>query len=258
MSQKKTIYDIITKDLGGLVRKKYRTHHLSVKMARQRMAKGPRFLKMINHGKWKWIVLVDEGWVYMTNCNGQRKIYYEFRGNRRPESWRKYVVQKNPIGVMVAMGITAGGPTGIYFVPPEAKVNSQFYVDKVLRPILQKDIPRLYGKLAKKVTLHHDSAPAHTSFFTYNSIVKMGFNFIAKEDWPANSPDISPMDFSLNGILKERLFRRRIRNLDGLKRAIRDEWKKIDPDLCLKVLRSWPDRVSQMTECQGFQFEHLR
>ena len=102
-------------------------------------------------------------------------------------------MQKKPTGVIVPMRITERGSTGIYFVLSEAKVNSHFYVDKVLRPILQKDIPSLYGKLAKKVTLHHDSAPAHTSFFTYKSIVEMGFNFIAKEDWPANSPDISPM-----------------------------------------------------------------
>jgi len=115
-------------------------------------------------------------------------------------------VQKKPMGVIVAMRITARGSTGIYFVLSEAKVKSHFYVDKVLRPILQKDTPRLYGKLAKKVTVHHDPAPAHTSFFAYKSIVEMGFNFVAKEDWPANSPDISPMDFSLNGILKQSLF----------------------------------------------------
>ena len=115
-------------------------------------------------------------------------------------------MQKKPTGVIVPMRITERGSTGIYFVLSEAKVNSHFYVDKVLRPILQKDIPRLYGKLAKKVTLHHDPAPPHTSFFTYNSIVEMAFNFITKEEWSANSPDISPMDFSLNGILKQSLF----------------------------------------------------
>ncbi|OWA53012.1 hypothetical protein BV898_17449 [Hypsibius exemplaris] len=27
-----------------------------------------------------------------------------------------------------------------------------------------------------------------------------GYKFIRKEDWPANSPDLSPMDYSINGI----------------------------------------------------------
>jgi len=244
-------------DLGGKVRKKCRTHYLSQEMKDQRMAKGPRFLKLINYNRWQWIVTIDEAWLYLTYCNGERKIFYEFRGNKPHESWRKFCEKKHPQGVMVAMGITARGPTDIYFVPPKAKVNSQFYVDHVLKPILQKDIPRLYGKFAKKVTVHHDSAPAHTTFFTYNSIVEMGYNFISKEDWPANSPDISPMDYGMNGIFKERLFGRKARTLEGLKRVARDEWRKTSEDLCFKTLKSWQKRVSRMIACQGSQFEHL-
>ena len=67
---------------------------------------------------------------------------------------------------MFVAGMSARGPTAIRFVPPKTKINSEYYIKHVLKPLFRKGIPKLYGKKAKFVALHQDSAPAHTALPT--------------------------------------------------------------------------------------------
>ena len=46
--------------------------------------------------------------------------------------------------------------------------------------------------------------------------------------WPARSPDLTVPDFFLRGFLKDRVFWRRIMNIQELKQAIVDEIAAID------------------------------
>ncbi|OQV14201.1 hypothetical protein BV898_11554 [Hypsibius exemplaris] len=55
-----TIACVIYQDLEGKVRKKCRVHALSNKQAKQRLDRGPRFLRYINGRKWENVVTVDE------------------------------------------------------------------------------------------------------------------------------------------------------------------------------------------------------
>ena len=85
-----TIQRVISKELEGKVRKKYRVHGLSDAMIQQRLARGLRFLNWISGRKWENILTIDEARVYLTNCKGRQRIYYEFRGERTKESWTKF------------------------------------------------------------------------------------------------------------------------------------------------------------------------
>jgi hypothetical protein len=230
-----TLWRIIHRDLAAESRKKRKTHMLSDRQVAQRVEKVPRLLKHLRGGKWRFIVSIDEAWCYMTNVNGRRRMFYKFRGEASPQSWLKYCRQKHPLGLMFVAGISALGTTAIRFVPPRTKVNSDFYVKRVLQPLFEKDIPRLYGKDAKSVALHHDSAPAHKALGTVRFLEDNNYRFIPAADWPSNSPDLSPMDYSINGIFKRRLWKHKTHTLAGLKRAMRQEWSKIDVDLCVEL-----------------------
>ena len=81
---------------------------------------------------------------------------------------------------------------------------------------------------------------------------------IPEEDWCANSPDLSPMDYSINGIFKQGLWKRKAQDINGLKRAMRQEWSRISKELCVKTLKSWESRVKLMLENNGLQIEHLK
>ena len=193
----------------------------------------------------------------MTHVNGKRRVAYKFRGKQNPQSWMKYWEQKKPKGEMFVAGISSRGTTALRFIPPKAKVNADYHIKHVLKPLFEKDLPKLFGKDSKSVVLHHDSAPAHTAAATYKWLRDNGYKFISKENWPANSPDLSPMDYGVNGFFKRQLWRRRALTLGGLKKVMRQEWRKISVSLCLKVLQSWEKRVNLMLENNGYQIEHL-
>ncbi|OQV24202.1 putative Adhesion G protein-coupled receptor L4 [Hypsibius exemplaris] len=136
-----TIQRVISEELEGKVRKKYRVHGLSDAMIQQRLARGPRFLNWISGRKWENVLTIDEAWVYLTNCKGRRKIYYEFRGERTEESWTKFWKESHPKGVMFVAGVCNRGKTKIRFIEPGAKINSKYYIEKVLTPMFRDDVP---------------------------------------------------------------------------------------------------------------------
>ena len=154
-------------------------------------------------GNGKNILTIDEAWVYVTNCNGRRRIYYEFKGEQTLEIWTKFWKESYPKGVMFVAGVCSRGETKLRFVEPGAKIDSQYYIDNVLNSIFTKDIPRLFpGELIEQAVFHHDSAPAHASKVTQDWLKSQSVRFIPKEDWMGNSPDMAPMDYCVNGIFK--------------------------------------------------------
>ena len=158
---------------------------------------------------------------------------------------------------MCAAGIPYRGPTGMYLIPSGAKINAESYIDTVLKPVLTKDIPRLYGKQKGKVVFHHDNAPAHQANKTQEYLRKSRVKFVPKEYWLGNSPDLAPMDFAVNGIFKNLLFKKKPRAKGGFERAIKTEWLKLPMDKIRKALKSWKGRVKLMLERKGYQIEHL-
>ena len=64
---------------------------------------------------------------------------------------------------MVAIGICWNGVSRAYIVPEASKVNAEFFIDFIMRPMVQEDILRLYGERAKDIVVHMDSALAHNS-----------------------------------------------------------------------------------------------
>ncbi|OQV19433.1 hypothetical protein BV898_06547 [Hypsibius exemplaris] len=228
--------DVTAKDLTGEKRSKRKTHMLSDKQVAQRVLKIPRLFQHLNGGKRQYIVSIDEAWCYMSNVNGRRKIYYRFWGKESPQSWLKYCKQKHPREVMFFAGISAHEITAIRFVSPRTKTNSDFYVDRVLKSIFKKDILRLYGKDARSVALHHDSAPSHMALDTVRFFQNSKYRYVPKEDWPSNSPNLSPMDYSINSIFKRKMWKHKSKNFAGLIRAKKREWSDISVDLYVRTL----------------------
>ena len=75
-------------------------------------------------------------------------------------SKKKICIRKHPRGIMFVVRISAFGPTAIRFVPPDAKVNANFYINKVLKPLFRKGhrlVCCLFGKGANSAVLYHDS-----------------------------------------------------------------------------------------------------
>jgi len=72
--------------------------------------------------------------------------------------------------------------------------------------------------------------------------------------WPPCSPDLTPCDFFLWGYLKAKVYEQRPLTLEALEEAIRQEVAAITPEMILKVMDSYRERLHQ---CINIQDHHL-
>ena len=65
-----------------------------------------------------------------------------------------------------------------------------------------------------------DVAPAHSSRKTVALLTAHVPNFIEPENWPPNSPNSNPVDYSIWGALQQLVYRQRIRDIEHLKEVL--------------------------------------
>jgi hypothetical protein len=114
-----------------------------------------------------------------------------------------------------------------------------------------------FSKWAKAMTFHQDNAFSYTSRRTLSFLKDHQINFITLEEWMSKSSDAAPMDFGIWGVLKRRLQKRQKNTLVGLKRALKDKWRKLDQETRNKTLKSWPKRCRMIENCHGSYIKHL-
>ena len=91
--------------------------------------------------------------------------------------------------VMVSAGVCFCGKGRLHFVDESAKVDSAYYVGRLL-PTLVDDCTRL---LPSGYIFQQDGALAHTARATQNCMLQTNCSdFTAKDLWPPNSPDLNP------------------------------------------------------------------
>ena len=81
--------------------------------------------------------------------------------------------------------------TQLPFVDEKAKVNASYYATKLL-PNLIKDCRHL---LSDNFIFQQNGAPAHTAALAQDWIKKKCLVSLEKNEWPPNSPDLSPLDY---------------------------------------------------------------
>jgi len=64
-------------------------------------------------------------------------------------------------------------------------------------------------------------------------------DFISPLLWPPNSPDLNPVDDEVWGVLQQRVYRSRIRDIDHLKQRLIEEWRCFDQNITDRVVRQW-------------------
>lgn len=158
--------------------------------------------------------------------------------------------------VTVWCGVGAFGIVGPYFFENNngqtVTVNSQRYVN-MLEGFVAPQLRQL-GIDPTNLYFQHDGATAHTAGISMAAVQRMFGSVISRFGdiaWPARSPDLSVLDFFLWGYLKDRVFKRRIVNIQELKQAIVEEVAAIDADLRRRVFGSFQKRLQQCIDVNG-------
>ena len=120
---------------------------------------------------------------------------------------------------MVWGAVSSAGKSSLIFVDAKAKVNTQYYINRILRPFFQKDLRRLYPDGC--CVFQQDPAPSHTSRKTIEYLNQRKIKYLPPRTWLANSPDCAPMDYGIWSYMKRVVDASNPRDLNVLKNAIR-------------------------------------
>lgn len=219
--------------------------------------------KYLSGKRSEYAVTLDEAWVYLNQSGGHRDVCWIERG--RGEDFEKALLEQGKLfekKIMVVAVFCARGPVMCKIVPNNTKINADYYINSVLKPLFENELPRVYGGELDKVFFHHDGAPSHTAKKTteylenvHNSI---GINYIKKDEIPPYSPDVSPLDFFGFGLLKHQLKLRRPRTIDGLGKIACEVWMKVEPEICNVAIEGWKRRLRLVAKRSGSHIEHIK
>ncbi len=170
-------------------------------------------------------------------------------GNQGPRVWRKSGEAQNPCclkssvkfpqSVMIWAAMSSAGVGPLCFL--KSTVNAAIY-QEILEHFMLPSADKLYGDA--DFIFQQDLAPAHTAKSWFND------HGVTVLDWPANSPDLNPIE-NLWGIVKRKMRDTRPNNADDLKAAIKETWASIPPQQCHKLITSMPRWIEAVIKAKG-------
>jgi hypothetical protein len=156
--------------------------------------------------------------------------------------------------VMVSVAVSKQGKTTPFFVTPNAKINSVYYCDEVLGRGL---LPDIRVKSVNDFIFQQDGAPAHRSRHTVEYLNTNVPDFIEPCNWPPNSPDLNPVDYSIWGSLQQCVYREKIQTVEQLRRVIIRCWDELSQELIDGAINQWAGRIDAVIRARGSHVEFL-
>lgn len=139
---------------------------------------------------------------------------------------------------------------------------SELYRAEVLIPLIAQAREK-FGDRA--FTLQQDGAPSHSAEVNQKWLRDQGVDFIEmknrrkisafSDQWPACSPDLSPNDYSINGIMAQRVGAKGSESIAQLTERIKREWKRLPQKVIKKAVDHWPKRLQRCIDAKGKRFE---
>jgi peptidoglycan/xylan/chitin deacetylase (PgdA/CDA1 family) len=143
---------------------------------------------------WTPVLFTNEPRFRLTRCDCDGRVLGRVRVYRRPgERYTAATIQEvDRFGggsVMVWAGISIDNRTDLVVVP--GRLNAMDYIENILEDHV---VPAAYG-VGQNFILMHDNAKPHTAGVTRNFLQESG---ILVMEWPALSPDLSPIEYMWN------------------------------------------------------------
>ncbi|KAG2200785.1 hypothetical protein INT46_005587 [Mucor plumbeus] len=199
--------------------------------------------------QWRQWVFLDETRANLWGSDGNS--YY---GSDDGDILQPYLTEPHVEGdgrsVLFWGCITANGP-GYGTTVMEDSVDSIVYVD-TLQPSLL-DILEYYDMNRNVIRFQQDNATPHTSGITQGWFSFNGFVFETIRDWPAQNPDLNPIEHVWHQLKGSKLniYPTRPTTKEGPEARITSEWYKVTENDCLKYIDSMPARIKAVIRSGG-------
>lgn len=202
--------------------------------------------------RWAEIYTTDEVWLY----------YYDIPLKRQSAMW-VFEDDKPPVSVkrsrsvgkrMFAFFFNTSGVICTAKLENQCTVTSNWFTQVALIKFLSAIQERRPNIGQRGIHLHMDNAPAHTALATNAFLDEHGLKTLPH---PPYSPDLSPCDFWLFPVLKEKLRGRRFETDNELEAATGEALEQIPKEDFASYPQKWISRMHKCIEVQGSYFEKV-
>ena len=219
---------IIKNDLQLKCHKKHRAHELTEANKKVRLDCCRKLLRRYPAATVNFIWFTDEKlFTVAAPSNAQNDRVYAPISVRKKNIAPSRLLRCRPTfskSLMVSVGVSALGRTDLHFIDAGVKINGQYYREVLLMQKLLPDIKQF----SDYFTFQQDGAPAHRAHETVDLLKRETPDFIPPSLWPPNSPDLNPVDYKIWGLLQQRVYTRKIQNVEELRRLIIEECERLD------------------------------
>jgi len=80
--------------------------------------------------------------------------------------------------------------------------------------------------------------------------------FIPPDRWPADSPDLNPVDHCIWGRVQQHVYQKPVKDVDQLKQHLIEVWSGLQQTVFDEVINEWRRRLRACVR-KGQQFKHL-
>jgi hypothetical protein len=130
----------------------------------------------------------------------------------------------------------------------QGNINAQSYI----RDVLQPEVVPFINRNGPYIALMHDNARPHTAAVTRRFLANNNVNVL---DWPANSPDLNPIEHIWDELGRRARQNHVINTVRDLSAALQVEWNNLAANDVQRYVDSMRQRV---LTCIGQRGGHMR
>jgi transposase len=152
---------------------------------------------------------------------------------------------KHPAKVHVAAAVSESGSSVLHMF--EHNMDGAMF-KKILKKTILPAATEIFGD--SEWTLAMDNDPKHRSALVSDFLEEEDVQVIPKQDWPAPSPDLNPME-NVWSMLLDRVNKKPPGTVAGLKKRLRTEWEYLPQSKIAAAVKSMPDRLKAVIIAKG-------
>jgi len=81
--------------------------------------------------------------------------------------------------------------------------------------------------------------PAHTARETTTLLQREMSTFIPPDLWPPNSPDLNPVDYQISGVMQDRVYQQKVKDVNELRERLVEVWAGLQQNVIDDAIDQW-------------------